>query len=51
MSGFWKTIFIDIILETVKKLLGGKKHGMESTNKKSTGIETGISGNKDQAER
>jgi len=41
MSGFWKTIFIDIILEMIKKLLGGKKHGMESTGKETTNSQGG----------
>jgi hypothetical protein len=36
MSGFWKTILVDIILETIKKLLRRKKHGMESTGKETT---------------
>jgi len=29
MSRFWKTILIDIVYETLKRILGGKKNGME----------------------
>lgn len=41
MSGFWKTIVIDIILETFKKLFRRKKHGMESTGKETTKTQGG----------
>jgi len=41
MSWFWRKIIIEIIVETLKHLIGGKKHGMESTGKETTKTQGG----------
>jgi hypothetical protein len=49
MSKFWKLIIIDIIYETIKKLItGGKKNGMGTNDKQKAGPENGIKGNENQ---